>query len=267
MMNSKSLPIRRLTAALVVGTAWFGFASTAGASAMYDADATFSFTLDNVTNGAGEPVNPDTAIVEVFGGIFDTGATTTGVGNTAGFDTDFLLNGVDQGDFFFDTIQIGDTYTQSASAFGQVADEGGASSFALTDHEVFFQVQTGGTGDATRLFTFSWEWAVSAEADCDPDPDYCKFAEATALVDLLGDFGFDVFAEAVSDVDQGGGLVEFSESGTFTFVLDNDINTTALFSGFIDASGKADIPAPATMLLLGLGLAGMGYQQRRKAMR
>jgi hypothetical protein len=233
-----------LATTIVLGAA---FAPTASAFATYDAEASVSLTLLSVLDSAGT-ASPD-FLVEASGSVFDEGAFTTGVANAA-FNNVVVDPPV--------LLAVNDSVAQSSSAFGN-ATLGTAESFSLTDFGLF--VQNLSLDDLT--FTFAYEFMVDAIVTGSLADG--EVASAFAIVDILDDTGLvDFVLEASAGLRFGPLSDGDSGSGTFSFALapggENFID------GIIDADGFASssVPAPATVALLGIGIAAIGAQRRRR---
>ena len=234
-----------LATTIVLGAA---FAPTASAFATYDAEASVSLTLQSVVDSAGA-ASPGDFSVEAFGLVFDEGAFTTGVANAA-FNNVVVDPPV--------LLAVNDSVAQSSSAFGN-ATLGTAESFSLTDFGLF--VQNLSLDDLT--FTFAYEFMVDAIVTGSLADG--EVASAFAIVDILDDTGLvDFVLEASAGLRFGPLSDGDSGSGTFSFALapggENFID------GIIDADGFASssVPAPATVALLGIGIAAIGAQRRRR---
>ncbi len=238
-----------LAATLILGTA---FTPAASAFATYEAEASISLTLLSVVGSDGA-ASPDDFLVGASGSTFDEGAFTTGSAN-ADFDNVVvdppLLLGVD------------DTVVQSSRAFGN-ATLGSAESLSWTDFSLFVE----NLSPDVLNFNFAYDFAVAAGVTgslADGDD-----ASAFALVDILDDEGFVDFVLEASAGLLFGPLSD-SDGGTGTFSFDLAAGGQNFITGLIDADGFASatagptVPAPATVALLGIGIAAIGVQRRRR---
>lgn len=245
MMNLTKHKLHTFSAALALGALSFGFTPAAMAVSTYDASASFSLTLTDVScvgctwdvtaSGSGDA-------------LFSTSGDATATGSTSVIDPAVSMS-------------ILDTITQSSISSG-TASNGFASTDALTDLNILVSNNSG--QDVT--FSFDYSIVLDAFADASAPGD---FADASATVDFLDNSGVvDIFAstDALAEIPlqllaTGTGTV--FDSGTFTFTLAD--GQTNLISGFVDSFGSASaVPVPAAVWLFGSGLLGLVGVARRK---
>ena len=243
MINLYKFNFRTLTAALTLGALSFGFAPAAMAASTYDAAASFSLTLTDVTDAGGTTVTSGwivEAFGDDFGGIdtFESGDASAS-GSTSVIDPAVSLN-------------ILDWITQTSTASG-TATNGESWTDALTDLEIYVD------NFSSQALTFSFEYDIIATASATGDE-----ATAGAAVDMLDDLGFvDILAVASADSIFGLAFDDASQSGSFAFTLmDGEFNT---ITGIVDSIGAASaVPVPAAVWLFGSGLLGLVGIARRK---
>jgi len=243
MINLFKSDLHTLTAALTLGTLSIGFAPAAMAVSTYDAEASFSLTLSDVTDMTGATVASGwfvEALGDDFGGVdlFEFGDASAS-GTTSVIDPAVSLN-------------ILDWITQTSTASG-TATNGDSWTDALTDLEIFVENFSG------QALTFSFDYDITAIATATGDE-----AQANATVDMLDDLGFvDILAIAAADAMFGPASADDSQMGSFAFtLLDGEFN---VISGVVDSFGSASaVPVPAAVWLFGSGLLGLVGIARRK---
>jgi len=247
MMNLFKSDLHTLTAALTLGTLSICFAPAAMAVSTYDAEASFSLTLADVTDMTGATVTSGwsvEALGDDLGGVdlFEFGDASAS-GTTSVIDPAVSLS-------------ILDWITQTSTASG-TATNGNSWTAALTALEIFVENISG------QELTFSFDYDITATAWATGDE-----AQANATVDMLDDLGFvDILAEADAEVMFGSAFSDDSQIGSFAFtLLDGEFNN---ISGFVDSIGSASasaVPVPAAVWLFGSGLLGLvGVARRKKA--
>jgi hypothetical protein len=243
MINLFKSDLRTLTAALTLGTLSIGFAPAAMAVSTYDATASFSLTLTDVTDMAGATVTSGwsvEALGDDFGGadLFEFGDASAS-GTTSVIDPAVSLN-------------ILDWITQTSTASG-TATNGDSWTDALTDLNIFVD------NFSNQGLTFSFSYDITAVAMATGDE-----AQANATVDMLDDLGFvDILAIAAADTMFGPASADDSQMGSFQFTLEaGQFNN---ISGIVDSFGSASaVPVPAAVWLFGSGLLGLVGVARRK---
>ena len=241
--------LHTITAALTLGTLSIGFSPAAMAVSTYDAAASLSLTLTDVTGTGGTTVTNGwlvAAIGDDFGGAFliESGDATAS-GTTSVVDST--------------SMSILDSISQSSTASG-TATNGFSSTDALTNLEMSV------TNFSGQALTFSFDYDIIAIAAATGDD-----ATANVLVELLGPgLGLlDLLAEASANSIFGPVSDSDNQSGSFNFTL-GDGNSqifTSVAGGFVDSIGTADaVPVPAAVWLFGSGLLGLvGVARRKKA--
>jgi hypothetical protein len=233
MMKITKPNLRTLSAALTFGVLSFGFAPAAMAISTYDAAASFSLTLTDVSCGG---CNGWDVTAFGSGSVF---LSESGVASATGT-TSVIDPAV--------SMSILDTITQSSISSGS-ASNGLAATDALTDLEIIVDNFSG------QALTFSFDYSIMLDAST------TGIADASASVDFLDDLGFVDILANVDAVDGSAGMLALN--GRFAFDLaDGEFN---LISGFVDSFGSAEaIPVPAAVWLFGSGLLGLVGIARRK---
>ena len=230
-------------AALSLGVLSLGFAPTAQ-SATYDATASFTLTLTDVTDVTGAPVASGWEVTASGSGdVFLSEIGTAGAsGSVSVIDPEV-------------TIGIDGSITQSSTSSGWATD-GYASTDALTDLGIKPGSDKGivinHTSGQALTFIFDWEVSLSVATS--------GIATAEASVDMLDDLGFvDILLWS-----KNGDLGLFS--GSINMTLPNGESNA--ITGFVDSLGTAEavIPVPAAAWLFGSGLIGLiGVARRKRA--
>ena len=242
MINLFKSDLRTLTAALTLGTLSIGFAPAAMAVSTYDAEASFSLTLSDVTDMTGATVTSGWS-VEVDG--FSWGVDLFEFGDASASGTTSVIDPAV-------SLNILDWITQTSTASG-TATNGDSWTDALTDLNIFVDNFSG------QALTFSFYYDITAVAMAIGDE-----AQANATVDMLDDLGFvDILSIAAADAMFGSASADNSQIGSFAFtLLDGQFNT---ISGVVDSFGSASaVPVPAAIWLFGSGLLGLVGIARRK---
>ncbi len=236
--------LHTLTAALALGTLSIGFAPAAMAISTYDAAASFSLTLTNVTSSSGTQVTSGW-IVEALGDDFG-GVDLFEFGDASASGTTSVINPAV-------SLSILDGFTQTSTASGTATD-GFSWTDALTDLDIYVD------NSSDQALTFSFDYTIMAVATATGDE-----ALANATVDMLDDLGFvNILAIASADAQYGPASDDASQIGTFEFtLLKGEIN---YITGIIDSAGEAAsvVPVPAAVWLFGSGLLGLVGIARRK---
>ena len=233
-------------AALSLGVLSLGFAPTAQ-SATYDATASFTLTLTDVTDVTGAPVASGWEVTASGSGdVFLSEIGTAGAsGSVSVIDPEV-------------TIGIDGSITQSSTSSGWATD-GFASTDALTDLGIKPGLDKGIVIDnnSGQALTFIFDWEVSLSVATS------GIATAEASVDML-------------DENTGGDIVDillWSKNGDLG-LFSGSINMTLLngesnaITGYVDSLGTAEavIPVPAAAWLFGSGLIGLiGVARRKRA--
>jgi hypothetical protein len=234
----------RLIAASVLFTSAIAFAPQAAAISTYDASASFSLTLTDVTDANGGQVTTGWS-VNAFGSglvdLFESGDASAS-GTTSVVDPAVSMG-------------ILDSILQSSTASG-TATNGIAETFTLSD----LAIDVANTSGKDLTFSFGFDIMALAEASGD-------FASANATVDFLDDLGaVNILAIASASAMPGFGSGNASQSGIIQFTLgDGGVNQMSI-SGFVDSNGTAEsvVPVPAAVWLFGSGLLGLVGIARRK---
>ena len=235
MMKFTKPNLRTLSTALTLGVLSFGFAPAAMAISTYDAAASFSLTLTDVTDVTGATVTSGWS-VDAFGSG-DVFLTESGVASATG-STSVVDPAV--------SLSIGSGITQSAAASGTATD-----GFAWTDILTDLDITSVNTSLETLTFNFDYSVMLNTEA-----------------------IGIDSIAEAAVFVWDGNvtyidsfidGTNQAALTGTIEFILGAGETKLILAQG-VDVFGEAAavIPVPAAVWLFGSGLLGLVGVARRK---
>ncbi len=238
MMKFTKPNLRTFSAALTLGALSFGFAPAAMAISTYDAAASFSLTLTDVTDSTSTQVTSGWDVTAFGSGLVDLfeSGVATATGTTSVVDPAVSMS-------------ILDGITQSSTASGTATD-GFSWTDALTDLDITV------TNSSGMDLTFSFDYSIMLDASTLGD------ANANASVDFLDDLGFVDIQAIVDAVDGSAGMLALN--GKFAFGLaDGEEN---LISGFVDSFGSAEavVPVPAAVWLFGSGLLGLVGIARRK---
>lgn len=109
-------------------------------------------------------------------------------------------------------------------------------------------------------------WITLAEASGVDYAGYANIGPITGLDSLLGASDLWLKAELYSygsGAPSGGALTNTAQLTRYD--VQNDSTTFSIGVNFVDDGEEGDIPAPATLALLGLGLAGLNYRRRQSA--
>ena len=237
--------LHTFSAALALGVLSFGFTPAAMAISAYDASASFSLTLDDVTDANGAQVTTGWSVGALGGGVVYL--SESGVADASG-----TTNEVDPAV----SMSILDSILQSSTASGTATN-----GIAVTDSLSDLGIDVANTSGQALTFSFGFDIIALASASGD-------LATANATVDILGGFvdilavasagvGLQLLADATGDASQSG-IIQFT-------LLDGEFNS---ISGFIDSNGTAEsvVPVPAAAWLFGSGLLGLvGVARRKKA--
>ena len=239
MMKFTKPNLRTLSAALTLGVLSFGFAPAAMAISTYDAAASFSLTLTDVTDSTSTQVISGWDVTAFGDGV----VFLTEVGDASATGSISVIDPAI-------SLSILDSITQSSNSSGS-ASNGLAATDALTDLEITVDNTSG------QDLTFSFDYSIMLDANTTGE------ADASASVDFLDDLGFVDILANVDAVDGSAGMLILN--GRFAFDLaDGEFN---LISGFVDSFGSAEaVPVPAAGWLFGSGLLGLvGIARRKKA--
>ncbi len=247
MMKFTKPNLRTLSTALTLGVLSFGFAPAAMAISTYDAAASFSLTLTDVTDVTGATVTSGWS-VDAFGSG-DVFLTESGVASATG-----SISVVDPLVF----LSIGTGITQSSTASGTATN-----GFAWTDALTDLAINVDNTSGQDLTFNFGFDIIALASASGD-------LASANATVDFLDTLGaVNILAIASAGVGvplPAGATGDASQSGVIQFTLGAGGVNSMSISGFVDSNGTAEsvVPVPAAVWLFGSGLLGLVGVARRK---
>jgi hypothetical protein len=258
-MKKLNLKLLLLITTLAIGVTCIGFATRASANAMYDASSYLSLTLTDVRSVSGYDLSCDdwSVYYENYWTASDT--FTDGDGN-ATYDYTPDNSGY---------MSIGDTVSLSTIATGSTG-LGIAESYV----EAWLDTYAYNYFDYDIDFTFSFSYDLYAKVDSItglPGDDALAFAQ----VDILDDFfSVDVLEDVTADLLSWPLVDEQTYSGSFSFTLlpyvegydpdSNYISAISYSSGNAVGAAPAPVPEPATMMLLGMGIASLGATRLRK---
>ena len=188
--------------------------------------------------------------VSSSGSIFESGSSSSGSGVAS---TDISL---------FPTIDwvIGDQNVQYAESYGDAGvsspGAGSASSYALTDFDIFVENTFRGEGALSLDFIFDYSIFLSADLGFYPPAFPNEDGGAYAGIHLFDDFSD--LLETSTAVFVGGDTTSDSVTlnGSWTFTLLK--GETNSLTGYLDTDGSATaVPVPPTVWLLVCGLLGL----------
>ena len=237
MMNLFKSDLHTLTVALTLGTLSIGFSPAAIAISTYDAAASFSLTLTDVTDSTSTQVISGWDVT-AFG---DGEVFLTEVGDASATGSISVIDPAV-------SLSILDSIIQSSNSSGS-ASNGLAATVALTDLDITVDNTSG------QDLTFSFDYSIMLDAST------TGIADASAFVDFLDDLGF---VDILANVDAfDGSAGNLALNGRFAFDLaDGEFN---LITGAVDSFGSAEaVPVPAAVWLFGSGLLGLVVVARRK---
>ncbi|MDX2507653.1 MAG: VPLPA-CTERM sorting domain-containing protein, partial [Gammaproteobacteria bacterium] len=231
---------------LALGALSFGFTPAAMAISSYDASASFSLTLNDVTDASGVQVTTGWSVDAFGSGVLDF--LDSGVASATG-----TISVVDPLVF----LSIGTGITQSSTASGTATN-----GFAWTDALTDLAINVDNTSGQDLTFNFGFDIIALASASGD-------LASANATVDFLDTLGaVNILAIASAGVGvplPAGATGNASQSGFIEFTLGAGGVNSMSISGFVDSIGSAEaVPVPAAVWLFGSGLLGLVGVARRK---
>lgn len=250
-MRALEHTLHRYTAGILVGILTFGLVSSATATATFDAESSLLLTLVDVTDANSARVDSGWAVT-AEGFLFDSNTYETGDATVSITPT---LTPVT-------TMEIGDTVFQSVAASGSASNGGFAFAFLKTNFGALVENLT----DVTLTFEFAYTAASTASvsgsiADGDDayTSTYVQVADRGEFLESYGAYA-DLAAGRLSD--SGGNL----SPPTSHFITVSSGQSDA-FTGILDVSrswAESVVPTPASITLIGLGLAGIGYYRRKQ---
>jgi len=240
-----SIVIRRIRAAfmrLTFCVTVLSFASTAGAVAMYDASASLTLEVTDISGSLIAALANQSVTAEL---VMETGDGS--VTNTATLDPGGITA----------PIEIGDIFTNSAVVTGS-ADSSGSQARSFLETGIFMLLVAGQDG---AQIDFNYEFTGNATAST---TDLNEFAEAISsflIEDLITEIAIDgavYAANTVSGPPADDGIVSGSFSVVLSALADKILNVD------VTAGGTATVPEPTIIALMSLGLAGIGYGRFRR---
>lgn len=250
-MNLIQSNLYTITAAATLGIFSLSFTPPASAIAIYNAESSFSLTLENVFDSTGTILSDwsvEAKGIVVGIDLFEfEDASASGIASVVRSSPPHP----------WVSLSLGSMITQSATASGSATD-----GFAWSD--VFSDLDIKVQNNSTEAMTFSFSYDIVAIAEAIGEEAY-----ASASVDILDKNKFsyvDILAEAEADSLFGPSLDDASQSGIIEFeLLGGEFNK---ISAWIDSTGEAEaaaVPEPAITLLFGFGLLSIpGLTRIRK---